>query len=261
MTKILEKIKQEKPLVHHITNNVTVNDCANITLYWGGLPVMAYAKEEVAEMVQAASALVLNIGTLDQNQIEAMLIAGKQANELGIPVIFDPVGVGATTLRTESALQILEELNIAVIKGNQGEIALLAGEEGEVKGVESIGEYESSVENARKLAQEENSVVIASGAEDIITDGEQIYKVTNGHPLLGQVVGTGCMLSSTLAVFCSVDDNYLEAALAAVTAYGIAGEKASQEADKPASYKVAFLDAVAGTSSQELLIEQEIQEL
>jgi len=261
MEKIIAKIKEERPLVHHITNNVTVNDSANITLYWGGLPVMAYAKEEVAEMVEAASALVLNIGTLTADSVEAMLIAGKEANKLGIPIIFDPVGVGATTFRTEVALKILRELDIAVIKGNQGEISILAGQQGEVKGVEAVGEYKNIAETAQKLAKGQKAVVVVSGVKDIISDGDKVYQVSNGNNLMGQVVGTGCMLGSTLGVFCGVSSNYLEATLSAVTAYGIAGEKASKKATQPASYKVAFLDSISELSDEDLAREQQVEQV
>ncbi|MCK8823897.1 hydroxyethylthiazole kinase [Fuchsiella alkaliacetigena] len=245
MQGLLKKIEEEKPLVHHITNNVTVNDCANITLYWGGLPVMAYAKPEVEEMVAAASALVLNIGTLNRAQVEAMIAAGKKANQLGVPVIFDPVGVGATELRTQSALRILEEVKVTVIKGNQAEISILAGESGEIKGVESVGEYTEIVESAKKLAAVEETIVVVSGPEDIVSNGKEVYKVSNGHPRLGEVVGTGCMLGSTIGVFCGVSEDYLTATLNALAAFGIAGEKAEQKVLGPASYKISFLDLIS----------------
>ncbi|GAB6098759.1 hydroxyethylthiazole kinase [Halanaerocella petrolearia] len=261
MNDILAEIKAEKPLVHHITNNVTVNDCANITLYWGGLPIMAYAQQEVEQMVTAASALVINIGTLNHKQIDAMLQAGKKANQLKIPVILDPVGVGATDLRTEAALEILNKVDIAVIKGNEGEITVLAGGQAKLKGVESVGTCEDITDSAQKLARVQDTVVVVSGADDIVTDGQEVYKITNGHPLMGQVVGTGCMLGSTLGVFCGVNNNYLNASLQAVAAYGIAGEKASQETSRPASYKVSFLDNISEISDQYLKAKQEVIEI
>ncbi|GAB6137003.1 hydroxyethylthiazole kinase [Halanaerobaculum tunisiense] len=261
MKNIIAKIKEEKPLIHHITNYVTTNDSANITLYWGGLPVMAHYKKEVAEMAKAAAAVVLNIGVLDDDQVTAMLRAGKKANKLGIPVIFDPVGVGATELRTNVALDLLEKIEFAAIKGNKGEITVLAGGQAEVKGVESVGAYDGIVDSARELAQAQDTVVVVSGTEDIVTKGQQVYKVKNGHSLMGQVVGTGCMLGSTLGVFCGGGDDYLEASLQAVAAYGIAGEKASQEVSRPASYKVALLDNVSEMSDQDLEANQKIVEL
>ncbi|ADL13536.1 hydroxyethylthiazole kinase [Acetohalobium arabaticum] len=261
MQETLSRIREEKPLVHQITNYVTVNDAANITLYWGGLPVMADAKEEVAEMVQAAQALVLNIGTLNQRQVSSMIKAGKQANRSGIPVILDPVGVGATTFRTETARRILDELQVAVIKGNQGEISILAEGQGEVRGVESVGDYEELVANAQGLAAAEEAVVVVSGTKDIVTDGETVYKVNNGHPLLGEIVGTGCMLGSTLGVFTGVSDDYLAASLTAVTAYGIAGEIASKKASKPASYKTAFMDSISELTDETVINHEEITKL
>ena len=252
MNNILTRIKEEKPLVHHITNYVTTNESANVTLYWGGLPVMAHFKEEVAAMVESAAALVLNIGVLDDEQVEAMLRAGKKANQLGIPIILDPVGAGATELRTNVAKKIMAELNLAVIKGNQGEITVLAGGQAEMSGVEAIGEYSDIETTALSLAQQHDTVVVVSGAEDIVTAGEDIHRIERGHALMGQVVGTGCMLSSTLGVFCGVERDYLEASIAAATAYGIAGEKASHEAERPASYKIALQDNISTLSDKDL---------
>ena len=252
MSNIITKIKAEQPLVHHITNYVTVNDVANVTLYWGGLPVMAECLEEVAEMVSSAAALVLNIGVIDSDQKKAMLKAGKKANQLGIPVILDPVGVGATEFRTQTVLELMEELDLAVVKGNQGEITVLAGGQGELKGVESIGDYEGIAKDALILAQQQNIVVVVSGEEDIITDGKTVCKNNTGHNLMGQIVGTGCMLSSTLGVFCGVEADYFKASKLAVKAYGIAGQKASENAELPASYKVAFQDQISIITDQNL---------
>lgn len=253
MTNILTQIKEEKPLVHHITNYVTTNESANVTLYWGGLPVMAHFKEEVAAMVESAAALVLNIGVLDDEQVEAMIKAGKRANQLEIPIILDPVGAGATELRTNVAKKLMKELDLAVIKGNRGEITVLAGGQAEMSGVESIGDYSDIETTALSLAQQQDAVVVVSGVEDIITAGTEIHRIKRGHPLMGQVVGTGCMLSSTLGVFCGVESDYLNASIAAVTAYGIAGEKASQEAERPASYKVALQDNISTLTDKELI--------
>ena len=253
MTNILTRIKEEKPLVHHITNYVTTNESANVTLYWGGLPVMAHFKEEVAAMVESASALVLNIGVLDDEQVEAMLRAGKKANQLDIPIILDPVGAGATELRTNVAQKLMRELDLAVIKGNQGEITVLAGGQAEMSGVEAIGDYSDIEATALSLAQRQDTVVIVSGTEDLVTAGEDIHWSDRGHPLMGQVVGTGCMLSSTLGVFCGVEGDYVAASIKAVTAYGIAGEKASQEAKRPASYKIALQNNISTLSDKDLI--------
>ena len=253
MSDIIAKIRKEKPLVHHITNYVTTNESANVTLYWGGLPVMAHFKEEVAAMVESAAALVLNIGVLDDEQVEAMIRAGKKANQVGIPVILDPVGAGATELRTEVAKELMRELDLAVIKGNQGEITVLSGGKAEMSGVESIGKYSKIEQDALNLAQQQEAVIVVSGTEDIVTAGEKVHRINRGHSLMGQVVGTGCMLSSTLGVFCGVTDDYLDASLTAVKAYGIAGEKASQEADRPASYKIALQDTISTMTDEDLI--------
>lgn len=251
---LLNKVREQKPLVHHITNNVTVNDCANITLCTGGLPVMAYDAQEVAQMVQAAGALVLNIGTLSPQQVDAMIIAGRRANELNIPVVLDPVGVGATDLRTDSARRILEEVAVTVIKGNKAEISILAGTGGEIKGVESVGEYHDIAGTAAALAEWEECTVVVSGAEDIITDGQRILLVGNGHPLMGSVVGTGCMSASVTGCFVAVGEDPVEACAAALAAFGLAGELAAEApfVNGPGTYKAALFDAVASLTQEKL---------
>ncbi|RAK08101.1 hydroxyethylthiazole kinase [Halanaerobium saccharolyticum] len=247
--KLIKKtINSEKPLIHHITNNVTVNDCANLTLNWGALPVMAPAAEESAQMVENASALVLNLGTISSAQLESMLQAGRRANQLEIPIVLDPVGVGATKFRTEAAQQILSELKIDLIKGNKGEISLLAGKTAEVKGVESIGEYEEIAENALLLAQRLDTAVVVSSETDLIAEGSQLAEINRGHPLMGKVVGTGCMLGSTLAVFAAAAKksglSLFEAAKTAVYYYSLAGEKAAAKENTPARFKIEFMDQI-----------------
>jgi hydroxyethylthiazole kinase len=261
MKEILARIKKNRPLIHHITNNVTVNDCANITYYWGGLPVMAHNPQEVEEMVGSANALVLNIGALDFEPVETLIKAGREANRLGIPVILDPVGAGATLFRTELSLRVMNEVKLAVIKGNAGEITVLSGSKAEMRGVEAMGTYSDLGKSARGLARREEAIVVVSGVEDLVTDGKDIYYVKNGHPLLGQVVGTGCMLGSTIAVFCSVESDYLQATLTATAAYSIAGEKAGEEVKGPASFKIKFLDAVSFLNDKEVSINKKIERI
>lgn len=243
---LLKILREKKPLVHHITNIVTVNDCANITLAIGALPVMAHALEEVEEMVSAADALVLNIGTLTNEQVEAMIKAGKAANRLKVPVILDPVGAGATKLRTQSSKKILEEVKISVIKGNSAEISILAGKGGKIRGVESQSGADDISEAAKDLANAYNVVVAVSGVTDIITDGKRIAYVKNGHPMMGTITGTGCMLTSVVASFCGVCEDYFEATVEAFVAFGIAGERAAQSSNVkgPGSFKVTFFDEI-----------------
>jgi len=254
-------IKSKRPLVHHITNVVTVSVCAQITRNWGALPIMAYALEEVEEMVSAASALVLNIGTLQKEQIQAMMKAALKANQIGIPVILDPVGVGATVLRTEAARKILHKTKIAVIKGNPGEISILAGEKGIVKGVESVGDYSQIAKTSLRLARMYHCVVVVTGANDMVADGNRLYQISNGHPLLSTIVGTGCMLGSTIAVFFSIDKNYLEATLEAVAAFGLAAEIASRETIKPESFKIEFMNTVSSMDNNQLNEGKKIKKL
>ena len=248
LKKIQKIIKAEKPLIHHITNNVTVNDCAKITLNWGALPVMAPAAGESAQMVENASALVLNLGTISSKQLESMLKAGRRANELKIPIILDPVGVGATEFRTKAAQKLLSELEIALIKGNKGEISFLAGKAAEVRGVESIGEYNEIENSATELAQKLDAVVVVSSEIDLISDGSQIAEINSGHSLMGEVVGTGCMLASTLAVFTAAVRHssltLFELAQTAVYYYSLAGEKAAEKENTPASFKIEFMDQI-----------------
>ena len=242
---IFTHAREKRPLVYHITNYVTVNDCANITLCAGGAPVMADAREEVEEMAGIASALVLNIGTLNPSLIESMILAGKMANERKIPVILDPVGAGATRLRTASALRLLDELTISVLKGNAGEIGVLAGAQGRVRGVDSHGLSGDAVAVAKELAGTRNVTVAISGATDIITDGKHILLVDNGHPMMGSISGTGCMVASVIGAFSGVSDDPLHATAAAFAAFGIAGEQAAAGAQGPMTFKTALFDKLA----------------
>ena len=248
----LDSIAETEPLINAVTNNVTVNDVANITLHWGGLPVMSDDEREVGDMVAAADGCLLNMGTVDEAGEAAMLTAGEAANEHGIPLVVDPVGVGATPTRTRVATRLVEELDVSVLKGNYGEITALSGADAEVRGVESVGEYAEIAERAIACAREYGTAVVASGETDIVADSEAAYEVSVGDPLMGQVVGTGCMLGVTLATFAAGVgiDRTVEAALSGTAAFGLAGERAATDGEYngPASYRIAFLDAVAGMS-------------
>ncbi len=240
------RVRATHPLVHHITNYVTVNDCANVTLSVGGAPVMADAPEEVAEMVGMADALVLNIGTLSSAQIEAMLIAGRVANARGIPIVLDPVGAGATGFRTATSIRLLDGLKIAVLKGNAGEIGTIAGIDACTRGVDSGGFAGDPAEVVRTLARERGCVVGMSGVVDVVSDGSRVAFVENGHPLMGAVSGTGCMASSVTGAFAAVAEDRFETTIAALAAVGLAGERAARCSTGPASFRIGLIDALAG---------------
>ncbi len=247
---ILEQVRETNPLIHQITNYVTVNDCANMTICFGAAPVMSHAPQDVVSLDTVASALVLNIGTLDESQIQGMLAAGKTAGARGIPIVLDPVGAGATPYRTETAKMLLEELPITVVKGNAGEIGVLAGVAAEVRGVDSAGIAGDAKEAACSLAKQFGVTVVMSGAEDIVTDGSRTLGVKNGVPLMGSISGTGCMANACVAAACAVADS-VDACAAAMAALGIAGEVAAANSKGPGSFKPAFFDAVYSLTPQQ----------
>jgi hydroxyethylthiazole kinase len=260
---LLDKIRAEKPLVHHITNWVTIYDCANITRTIGALPVMAHAVEESAEMVSIASALVLNIGTLTPQLIESMISAGKAANQKGIPIVLDAVGAGATKLRTDSANRIMKEVKIDIIKGNSAEIGILAGAKAEVKGVEAMGVEGDPVELAKKLAEDEEAAVVITGKQDIVSNGSDTYLINNGHEMMGSIVGTGCMAASVIGCFAAVEKDYAFASTSALVCFGIAGELAakSDESKGPGTFKEVFYDEVYNLDSQKIKALQNFQKV
>ena len=242
----LRELRERKPLVHQITNYVVMNETANATLALGALPVMAHAREEVEEMVALAGALVLNIGTLSPPWVDAMLLAGKAANTGGVPVVLDPVGAGATRYRTDTAKRILDEVDVAVLRGNQGEVATLVGVQAEVRGVESIGTGGEPADLARAAARNLDLVAAVTGMVDHVSDGERVFSVANGHELLGAVSGTGCMSSAITGCFLAVKPQAaLEAATEALAAFGVAGEDAARDAKGPGSFHVGLYDALA----------------
>lgn len=242
---LFSRVREVRPLVHHITNYVTVNDCANVTLSVGAAPVMADAPEEVAEMAGMADALVLNIGTLSSAQVEAMLLAGQAANACGIPVVLDPVGAGATRFRTATALRLLDGLQIAALKGNAGEIGTIAGIQARVRGVDSAGIMGDPAEVCSRLAARLGCIVAMSGPVDVVSDGDRVAFVENGHPLMGAVSGTGCMAASVTGAFAAVADDRFAAAVAALAAFGLAGERAAERSVGPGSFRSGLLDALA----------------
>jgi hydroxyethylthiazole kinase len=244
----LAQVVATKPLIHQITNVVVTNDSANLTLGFGALPVMAYAPQEVAEMASISQALVLNIGTLSEEEIAAMLIAGQAAGEKGIPIVLDPVGVGATAVRTENALRLLRELPITVLRGNRGEIGALVGS-GEVRGVEATGSEDPRAVAA--AARDAFGVTVAvTGATDVIVGPERTYLVHNGSPLLAMITGSGCMATATIGIFNAVgDDAALQTALG-LASYGVAAERAAAGSPGPGTFRSRLLDEVAALSAK-----------
>ena len=242
----LAAIRSGRPLVHQLTNYVVMNETANATLAVGALPVMAHAREEVEEMVGLASALVLNIGTLEPAWVESMLLAGRVASARGIPVVLDPVGAGATRYRTETAKRILDEVAVTVLRGNAGEIATLVGVEAEVRGVESIDAGGDAAELAATAGRTLGVVASVTGPVDQVSDGETTLAVANGHELLATVTGTGCMSTAITGCFLAGKADAFEAAVEALIAFGVAGEDAAVEAKGPGSFHVGLYDALAG---------------
>lgn len=258
---LLEKVRELKPLVHHITNYVTVNDCANITLEIGASPVMADAIDEAADIASIAGALVINMGTLNERTISSMIAAGKAANVKKIPVIFDPVGAGASKLRNDTAALITNELQISVLRGNISEIMFIAGLCSQTKGVDAsendiaAASAASAGQTAKDLALKLGCVVSISGAVDAVSDGKKTVLIENGHPMLANQTGTGCMCSSLIGSFCgAAPEDPFSAAVTAMLCMGIAGELAFEKAGKcgNGSFRAALHDAVSCMNAETL---------
>ena len=252
LANLIGAIRVKRPLIHHITNTVTVNDCANVTLSIGAAPVMAEAPEEVREMVSMADALVLNIGTLSHQQVTSMLNAGYAANARGIPVILDPVGAGATKMRTESARLLLDKIKIAVLKGNIGEIGVLAGVEGKVRGVDSWGLNGDPIKIGQEYARQTGVTVALSGAADIVTDRNRVVLVENGHPMMGRLTGTGCMAASLVGAFAVVCSDHGDFISRSVRSVRDCRRTGSTEALGPYSFRTALMDEIAALQPEDL---------
>ena len=251
---LLDNVRRRHPLVHNITNYVTVNDCANILLACGASPIMADDLGEAEEITALCAGLCVNIGTLNARTIPAMLTAGKKANELGHPAVLDPVGAGASRLRTDTALRLIDQVRFFVIRGNISEIKTLALGGGSTQGVDAdVGDavtedsLEEAVRFAKGFAQKTGAVIAITGAIDIVADGERAFCIFNGHPMMSGVTGTGCQLSAMTAAYAAANpDRPLEAAAAAVCAMGVCGQLAHQrlsELDGNASYRNYIIDA------------------
>ena len=248
----LDAVRKNKPLIHNITNYVVMNYTANALLAMGASPVMAHAPNEVEQMVSFAGALVLNIGTLDDDWINSMIKAGKKATALKIPIILDPVGSGATSLRTESAKKIINETKISVIRGNASEILSLKNSDSKTKGVDSIHSVEDASNTAKILAGEVHTTLAITGSVDLITDGEHIAHVSNGHPLMSCVTGTGCTATAVIGAFLAVDNDPFSAAATALAFFGLAGEIAGKKAQAPGSFMIEMLDALYTITPEKL---------
>jgi hydroxyethylthiazole kinase len=256
---LLEKVRHEKPLVHHITNWVTIYDCANVVKVFGASPVMAHAPEEVEQMTGIASALVLNIGTLTSDLIQAMKISAVCANKKNIPVVLDVCGAGATKFRDEMIFKLLNQAKIDIIKGNASEIARIAGFEVNTKGVDSTEVDKDLVLLARRLAVKRNCTVVITGKVDIIASKDKCFKVKNGNEIMTHVVGTGCMAASVIGTFAAVGDDLAEAACAGLCAYEIAAEQAAELAPGPGTFKEKLFDCIFALDAAVIEAKQRIE--
>jgi hydroxyethylthiazole kinase len=248
----LAAVRQQQPLIHNITNLVVMNVTANALLAAGASPVMAHSTEEVEEMVSLARALVLNIGTLTSDWVAAMIKAARRANTLERPVVLDPVGAGATTLRTRAARQILDAATITVIRGNASEIMALDQGTATTRGVDSVHGVADAAASAAALSKRVGAVVAVTGATDLVTDGTREVRVANGHPLMGRITGSGCSATALIAAFSAVDPDPLSATATALAFFGLAGEQAGTVAAAPGSFQVALLDALYTLSPEAL---------
>lgn len=229
LASILTAVQQRHPLVHQITNYVTATDCANATLAIGGSPVMAHSILETAEMAALSQALLLNIGTPDENSLEAMLKAGQAANQMAIPVLLDPVGVGATSFRRQLVETLLSGIRIAILRGNQAEIRALLQLSSGTRGVDSLDDQDDFSALAALAAQKFDCIVAVTGRIDCISDGQRVLRIGNGHLLLQEITGTGCMCSALCATCAgAAPDRLLEAAATGIAISGLAGEIAAE---------------------------------
>ena len=258
---LLNQVRERVPIVHHITNYVTVNDCANATLAVGGSPIMADDLGEVCDMVALSSALVINMGTLNERTVASMLAAGKHANRLGRPVVFDPVGAGASALRNETLAKLLREVHFTVIRGNISEIRAVAAGSGTTRGVDADARdaiqnetLDDAIAFARALAQRLDCVIAISGAIDLVCSADRAYIIRNGHPIMARITGSGCMSTSVVGAFVGASpENALDAAAAAVCAMGVAGELAAQDCPGTGTFRTRLLDALSTLDEAALL--------
>ena len=246
--KAADKVRDICPLVHCITNYVTVNDVANCILAIGASPIMADDIAEAADITSISKALVINMGTLNARTVESMVAAGKKANELGVPVVFDPVGAGASNFRNETAKRILENVKISILRGNLSEMSY---------------EKNDPVSVAKKTAAKYNCVAAITGAVDTITDGKRVARISNGHPYLSKVTGTGCMTTGLVGSFAGACDDMYTAAVTGIASMGIAGEFAYENAGEigSGSFHISIIDAISKMNSQVFAAKAKIEEV
>jgi hydroxyethylthiazole kinase len=248
----VEKIREKSPVVHNITNYVVMNTTANALLALGASPVMAHAGEEAADMAGIASSLVVNIGTLSRDWVKSMFLAAEKANERGIPIVFDPVGAGATPYRTATAHDFVRTFCPAIIRGNASEILALLEDEGKTRGVDSVDSSHDAAAPAKSLCGEYGSVVCISGETDYIVGKDSLVKVFNGHHLMSRVTGMGCTATALCGAFAAVERDFVQAAAGAMAVMGIAGEIAAILSDGPGSLQVKFLDTLYRLSREDI---------
>jgi hydroxyethylthiazole kinase len=256
---LLEKIRAASPVVHHLTNWVTIYDCAQVVKVLGGSPVMAHAREEVAEMAGIAAALVLNIGTLTMEMVEAMKLAANSANAKGIPVILDVCGAGATALRDRKVFELLEEARIDLIKGNASEVARISGAAVRTKGVDATEVGVDLEEVGQSLALHRRCTVVITGPEDLVVDASRHLTIKNGHPLMSRVVGTGCMAASVIGAFAAVEPDLTLAAAAGLVCFNVAGELAAELSPGPGTFKVKLFDCLDALDEQILAARRRVR--
>ena len=248
----LEEVRRESPLVHNITNYVVMNLTANALLAVGASPVMAHAPEEVEDMVGIAAALVINIGTLSEPWVASMTKAALQAKRKGIPIVYDPVGAGATPYRTRTIHELIQAAAPAILRGNASEIMAVAGDDARTRGVDSAATAEAALDSAKRLSAQPHCVVCISGATDHIVDQKNVAMIKNGHSMMAKVTGLGCSATALCGAFAAVNPDHFAATVAAMAVMGIAGEIAAEKAKGPASMQVGFLDALYNITGNDI---------
>jgi len=260
---ILQEIRRRQPLVHHITNLVVMNSTANVTLAIGASPIMAHAHEEMDAMSAFTSVLNLNIGTLTPYWVDSMIMAGKIAGQRGIPIVLDPVGSGATPLRTEAVKRILAEIPVTVIRGNASEVMSLFSKAEKIKnrGVDSLETVDAVRYGAHTMAAELKKVIAITGEIDFVTNGDSSVEIHNGHHMFSRVTGTGCAATTAISCFCAVEPDPFIATAAALGYYGLAGEEAAKASNGPGSFQVALYDALYSLSDETMMEKLRIRPL